>query len=104
MNPTATSCGGACTVQHVTSKDIAKLTKALHPKLQAQIAGLLAKVLQPQDVGGKMIPDVVGRPNPQPEEKLVANHQLRQCVASGQFTGGPRLWVQLRVTLASHND
>jgi len=101
MNPTSTSGGGAANVQQVTSKDVAKLTKALHPKLQAQIAGWLAKVLQPQDVGGKMIPDVMGSPNPLPEEKLVANPQVGQVVASGQFTGVLSVSVKILVIRAA---
>ena len=88
-------------MQQVTSKDVAKLTKALHPKLQAQIAGWLAKVLQPQDVGGKMIPDVMGSPNPLPEEKLVANPQVGQVVATGQFTGVLSVNVKILVIRAA---
>jgi Baseplate J-like protein len=101
MNPNATSGGGAANVQQVTSNDVNKLTKALHPKLQAQIAGWLAKVLQPQDVGGKMIPDVMGSPNPLPEEKLIANPQVGQVVASGQFTGVLSVSVKILVIRAA---
>ncbi len=100
-NPDATSGGGAANVPQVTQKDVDMLKKALHPDLQKQIAKWLAKVLRQGDVGGKLIPDVLGSSTPLPEEIPTTTPKVGQPSANGKFTGELSVTVRILVIHAA---
>jgi hypothetical protein len=87
INPNPMSGGGAGSVQAVTSNDINTLAKALHQQIQTQIKNWLAKVVQTNDVRGKLMPDVLGGPNPLTEETLIATPTTGQAATNGKFSG-----------------
>jgi len=100
-NPAPTSGGGAANVKQVTQRDADTLKNALHPDLQKQIAKWLAKVLHQDDVGGRLIPDVLHSSTPLKEETLMATPQVGQASAGGTFTGTLSVTVKILVIRAA---
>lgn len=86
-NPDPASGGGATNVPAVTSNDTAILKNTLHKQVQALIKDWLKKVVPPVDVRGTTVPDVLGSPNPLPQENLVTTPAVGQFAAGGKFTG-----------------
>ena len=85
-NPNPTSGGGAANVPSVTSGNINALEKTLHQQLQTQITGWLAKVVQPKDVKGTLMPDVLRSSTPLPEERLTTTPAVGQAAPNGNFS------------------
>jgi baseplate J-like protein len=88
-NPNSTTGGGAVNVQSVAGNDVQSLTQKLHQQLKNDINAWLAKAVGKKDVKGTVIPDVLGSPNPLPEEKqnLIITPAVGQPAPNGEFTG-----------------
>jgi hypothetical protein len=100
-NAKPTSGGGAANVPAVTTRDLQALVRTLHEKLKQQVNAWLTEQLQPGDMRGALMPDVLNSSAPLRQEQLSGAPSAGQPASSGTFSGTLSLHISVLVARAA---